>query len=170
MKNHLKLLLVVAVVAALFSSCKKSPSDSSILEGHKWSLTAYTETYSDSAGVSHNLMPPDTICVASSYTQYESNATNSVLKLAYTYITDNCPGQYTMPDVGISSWNIDPDNTALYLNGDEYNGNNGEWFTIQSLTSSSMVLTIVNTNQIFPVGGTTPTYHTVTDTWTYTAQ
>jgi hypothetical protein len=167
MKNSLKLLLVITVVAALFSSCKKSPSDTSILEGHKWVLSTAAETYSDSAGISHNLLAGDTGCQPTSYMEFENNATNSVVKLYYTYITDNCTGQYSTPNVDIHSWNIDPNNTVLYLEGQQ-DGSGQTPFNIQTLTSSSMVLTTANTVEI--AFNPTRLYHTVTDTWTYTVQ
>jgi hypothetical protein len=171
MTKHLKSLLVIAAVIALFSSCKKT-TDFSIITGHKWVLSTVAETYSDSAGVSHNLMPANPVCQSSSYTEFQGNGTNSVLKLAYTYSTTNCPGQYMMPSLGITSWDIDPDNTVLYLNGSNTNGTGGVWYNIQSIGGSSMVLTRVFQNQIGTTGGLhpAPIYDTVTDTWTYTVK
>ena len=160
MKRNLKFLALVALVVSMFSSCKKT-TDLSIITGHKWALTAYTETYSDSPGVSHNLMPVDTPCQNSSYTQFYNYTTNSSVRDAYTYLTTNCPGQISTPDVAITTWNIDPDNTVLFWQQNTYN--------ISSISSSSMALTITGQSELFPI--TTPvSYHTVTDTWTYSAQ
>src|SRR5580704_17091916 len=110
MNAKIKLLVAIVALMAMISSCKKK-TDLSILTGHKWSLTSGKETYSDSGSLSHNLLTPDTVCQSSSYTEFHDCATNSPSRLAYTYMTTNCPGQIFMRDLGISSWNNDPDNT-----------------------------------------------------------
>ena len=165
--KHLKFILVFAVTVALFSSCKKT-TDLSILTGHKWVLNSVRATYSDST-VSHNLMPTDTICQSTSYTEFHDYAANSTLRLSYTYATTNCAGQIGSPMVGLTSWSIDPDNTVLYLNGNTSNGNGGTWYNIQTLSSSKMVLTIIFQNQIGNTGAPTfaPIYDTETDTYTW---
>ena len=171
MNKSLKFLFVLALIAAMFSSCKKKTTDLSILTGHKWVLSTARETFSDST-VSHNLMSVDTICQNTSYTEFHDYNTNNPLRFEYTYATTNCSGQYVMPDLGVQSWDIDPDNTALYVGGNTTNGQGGTWYTLQSLTSSSMVLTQVYQSQIGNTGfpGFTPIYHTVTDTWTFSVK
>jgi hypothetical protein len=168
--KHLKLLFVFAVAVALFSSCKKT-TDLSILMGHKWVLSSVKATYSDST-VSHNLMPANPICQTTSYTEFHDYTSSNPLRLAYTYATTNCQGQIGSPSVGLTSWSIDPDNTVLYLNGNTSNGNGGTWYNIQTLSSSSMVLTIIFQNQIGFTGGVNPQpiYDTETDTYTWSVK
>lgn len=174
MKKTLRLLVAIIAVVATLSSCKKT-TDISILTGHKWSLTTAAETYSDSAGVSHNLL--STTCVATGYTEFHDYAainttnTSNPMRLAYNYNTSTCPG-YFMPNIGISSWNIDPDNTALYLNGNLTDGTGGNWNTITTLNSSTLVLTYVYQRQIGNTGAPNfnPIYDTRTQTFTYNAK
>ena len=170
MNKTLKFLFVFALVATLFSSCKKSPSDLSILTSHKWVLTASTQTYSDSS-VTHNLIQPDTICQTTSYTEFHDRTPNNELRLAYTYYTTNCAG-YHSPEISISSWDIDADNANIYLHGDVNNGNNGTWYTLTSLNSSTMVITYVQQVSIGTTGAPhyTPIYHTVTSTQTFSVK
>lgn len=156
----------MVAVAAMFSSCKKS-TDTSILEGHKWVLKTATETYSDSGAISHNLLAGDTLCPTTRYTEFHGPETNAVLKLAYTYITATC-SPYSFPDVGLTTWDIDPDNTVLYLDGNVNNGGEGGiWYTITSISSSQLVLTIVNQRVIGQSNTGGNIYDVATDTWTY---
>ncbi len=171
MIKSFKSLLVIVALIAMASSCKKA-TDLSNLTSHKWTISTAAETYSDSAGISHNLLGVDTPCQHSSYTEYHTQAANSPLKLAYSYGSTNCPAYY-MPSLGISSWDIDPDQTVLYLNGNTTDGTGGTWYTIQTLSASSMVLTQV-ASTIAAYTGTypnrVPVYHVVTDTWTYSVK
>jgi hypothetical protein len=171
--KSLKVLLAFVLVVSVLSSCKKAATtDTSILTSHKWALSTAAETYSDSGAVSHNLLYTSATCTSSSYTEFHDYATNSTLRLAYDYSNSQCPGYY-MPNVGVTSWNIDPDNTILYLNGSTTDGSGGNWYTIVTLNNSTIVLTQVNQIFIDYVGtypNVTPVYHTVTDTYTYTAK
>jgi hypothetical protein len=171
MIKNLRFLFAIVTIVALLSSCKKT-TDLSLLTGHKWSLTAHTRTYSDSIGVSHNLIQTNVACQNKGYTEFHDYGTNSSLRLAYTYQTSTCPG-YSLPAVGVSSWNIDPDNTVLYLNGSITDGTGGMWFTIASISGSSLVLTTLDQRVIGSTGtppNQTLVYDSVTETWTYSAQ
>jgi predicted nucleic-acid-binding Zn-ribbon protein len=173
MTKSLRFLIAFVAVVTMLSSCKKAAvTDVSILTSHKWSYTSATETYSDSGAITHNLFYTNSTCTQTGYTEFHDYATNSALRLAYSYNTSQCPGYY-MPSVGISSWNIDPDNTILYLNGNTSDGTGGSWYTIKTLNNSSIVLTNVYQTIIGYTGqypNQTPVYHTITDTYTYTAQ
>jgi hypothetical protein len=171
MKTYLKFLFVLVAFTAMFSSCKKT-TDTSILEGHKWVLSTASETYSDSGSISHNLNPTNPLCQTSAYTEFHDYTANDPLRLQYTYSTTNCAGAITTPSVALSSWNIDPDNTVLYIGGNLNDGTGGNWFTIVTLTSSSLVYSNVFQSSIGSSGppNFTPIYHTVTDTYTMTVK
>jgi hypothetical protein len=131
-------------------------------------LSAQTETYSDSVGVSHNTLQVDTACPSTSYTEYHTNETNSPVKLAYTYVTSGCIQQGSTPTILLSAWDIDPDNANILLGADPSNGSGGTWFTIKTLNSSSMVLTqSYNRSAYVAPADTQIVYHTITDTYTY---
>ncbi len=168
MKKSLKFLFIAAAFAAMFSSCKKTPTSLAILTGHKWVLQSATATYSDSTGKTKNLMPKDTVCTTSSYTEFQNYGSGSELRLAYEHTTSNCAGYYT-PEVSVTSWDMSPDNSTLYLYGSPTNGTGGVWFTIQTLSASQMVLVLVSDDQIGTTGypNYTPIYHVVTATYTY---
>lgn len=171
MNKNLKFLFVFALVAAMFSSCKKSPSDTTILTSHKWVLSTSIATYSDSAGITHNLIQPDTICQSSSYTELHDRTPNNELRLAYTYTTTNCPLYHT-PEISISSWDIDADNADLYLYGNTTDGSGGKWYVLSNLSSSGMTLTQTQQELIGNTGYPhyTPIYHVVTYTETFTTK
>ncbi|MCW3124400.1 MAG: hypothetical protein JWO03_58 [Bacteroidetes bacterium] len=170
MKN-LRLLLAFAVVLTLLSSCKKSdPTSLSYLTSHKWNVTAYTRGYSDSTAT-HNLLATNATCTTTSYTEFHDYASNNSLRLAYEYITTNCPG-FTSPIIQVSSWDLDNDNKNLYLDGSSSSGTGGKWYTITTLNSSTIVLTYVYQRQVGNTGAPNfnPVYDTVTETMTYSAQ
>ena len=173
MSKNLRFLVAFVAVVTLLTSCKKATvTDVSILTSHKWTLSSNVETYSDSGAISHNLMPTKPTCTSTGYTEFHDYATNSSLRLAYSYNTSQCPG-YSKPSLGITSWNIDPDNTVLYLDGNTTDGAGGNWYTIATLNNSTIVLTTVAQTIIGYTGSypnQTPVYHTVTDTWTFNAQ
>src|SRR5579863_8278938 len=101
MSKHLKFLLAITLVIALFSSCKKT-TDVGTLTGHKWSLTSANETYSDSV-VTNSLLQVQRTCTTTSYIEFANYAANSPLRLYYTYTTTNCPGQVSSPIVATNS-------------------------------------------------------------------
>lgn len=170
MNKHLKFLFALSLIVVALASCKKSPSDTTVLTSHKWVLSTSTAKYSDST-VTHNLIQPDTICQTTSYTELHDRTPNNALRLAYTYYTTNCPAYHT-PAIDISSWDIDADNANLYLYGNTTDGAGGQWYALSNVSGSGMTLTYVQQEAIGNTGypNYTPIYHVVTYTQTFTTK
>lgn len=171
MKKHLTLVLAAGALMLSFSSCKKT-TDLSIITGHKWELQSATATFSDSTGISHNLMAGNIACPSPPITEFQNYAPNSHIRLAYTYVSVVCGNNqfFSLPNLGITAWDMDPDNMILYVDGSTVDGTGGYWLNITTLNGSSLVLSYVFQNQIGQSTGGSPLYDTETQTVTYTAQ
>jgi hypothetical protein len=169
MFKNFKFMIAALILVVTISSCKKSTSDLSILTGHKWKMSTSVESYSDSA-VTHNLIYVNPSCQTTGYTEFHDYANESSIRLAYNYTTSQCPG-YNLPNIGMTSWNIDNDNANLYMNGDPSTGLGGQWFTLTSISGSQFVVTYVYQRVIGNSGAPnfTNIYDTATDVTTFTS-
>ncbi|TGE20477.1 hypothetical protein E5K00_21000 [Hymenobacter aquaticus] len=128
------LIALSLLLAGALGACKKDNTETKqdMLVGKNWQISAATTTYSGSQSGTEDVYAEMLACEKDNYIRFESNKTLQVNE-----------GKNVCPDsepMAMGSWDINADQTKLYINAPELGNSAAAQSDIVELSSSKLVL------------------------------